>query len=89
MHISRRGTPMTINKSLNKERSLLGINLSVWVWIILASALAFAVGFYLLSTVFFALLVLGCKLATMQNPKFFHLWLHSLEQKSYYDPRKR
>jgi len=89
MHISRRGTPIKINQSLNKERSLLGISLSIWVWIILASALAFVLGFHLLAMVFFALLVLGCKLAIMHDPKFFHLWLHSLEQRSYYDPRKR
>ena len=89
MHISRRGTPLAINQSLNKERSLLGINLTVWAWIILASALAFTTGFHVLAVAFFALLVLGCKLAIMQDPKFFPLWLHSLEQKSYYDPRKR
>lgn len=89
MHISRRGTPVAINQALNKERSLLGINFSVWVWIILASALAFITGFHLLALAFFALLVLGCKLAILHNPKFFQLWLHSLEQRSYYDPRKR
>lgn len=48
----------------------------------------FLVGFRLLAVGSFPVLVGTAWLIVRKHPKMFQLWGHSLQQKSYYDPRK-
>jgi hypothetical protein len=48
----------------------------------------FLVGFRMLALASFPILVTAAWLVVRKHPKMFQLWGHSLQQKSYYDPRK-
>ena len=88
MQTAKRGEPVSINQALNKPREKLGLNLPTWLAIVMVSVLAFLAGFRLLAVVSFPLLATGCWLIVRKQPKMFQLWGLSLNQKSYYDPRK-
>lgn len=89
MQTMKRGEPLPINQALNRPREKLGLTLPVWLGIVMISILAFLAGFRLLAVVSFPLLAAGCWLVVRKQPKMFQLWALSLNQKSYYDPRKR
>ena len=84
----KRGTPLPINGALNRSRTKLGLDLGTWMVIVFVSILMFLVGFRLLAVASFPTLVGIAWLVTRKHPKMFHLWGHSLLQKSHYDPRK-
>jgi type IV secretory pathway VirB3-like protein len=88
MQTAKRGEPVPINQALNKPREKLGLNLPTWLAIVMVSVLAFLAGFRLLAVVSFPLLATGCWLIVRNHPKMFQLWGLSLNQRSYYDPRK-
>ena len=88
MQTTKRGEPVPINQALNKPREKLGLNLPTWLAIVMVSVLAFLAGFRLLAIVSFPLLAAGCWLIVRKHPKMFQLWGLSLNQRSYYDPRK-
>jgi type IV secretory pathway VirB3-like protein len=88
MQTAKRGEPVSINQALNKPREKLGLNLPTWLAIVMVSVLAFLAGFRLLAVVPFPLLAVGCWLIVRKHPKMFQLWGLSLNQRSYYDPRK-
>jgi type IV secretory pathway VirB3-like protein len=88
MQTTKRGEPVPINQALNKPREKLGLNLPTWLAIVMVSVLAFLAGFRLLAVVSFPLLAAGCWLIVRKHPKMFQLWGLSLNQRSYYDPRK-
>jgi hypothetical protein len=88
MQTAKRGEPVSINQALNKPREKLGLNLPTWLAIVMVSVLAFLAGFRLLAVVSFPLLATGCWLIVRKQPKMFQLWGLSLNQRSYYDPRK-
>ena len=50
--------------------------------------MVFLVGFRMMAILSFPVLVAGAWLTVRKHPKMFQLWGHSLQQKSYYDPRK-
>ena len=84
----KRGTPLPINGALNRSRTKLGLNLGTWMVIVFVSIAVFLVGFRLTALATFPVLVGSAWLITRKHPKMFQLWGHSLQQKSYYDPRK-
>jgi Type IV secretory pathway, VirB3-like protein len=88
MQTAKRGEPVSINQALNKPREKLGLNLPTWLAIVMVSVLAFLAGFRLLAVVSFPLLAAGCWLIVRKHPKMLQLWGLSLNQRSYYDPRK-
>jgi len=88
MQTAKRGEPVSINQALNKPREKLGLSLPTWLAIVMVSVLAFLAGFRLLAVVSFPLLAAGCWLIVRKHPKMFQLWGLSLNQRSYYDPRK-
>ena len=49
----------------------------------------FLVGFRILAIVIFSMMAGGAWLIVRKHPKMFQLWGLSLNQKSYYDPRKQ
>ena len=53
------------------------------------SIAAFLAGFRTIAMVSFPMLAGGAWLVVRKHPKMFELWGLSLNQKSYYDPRKR
>jgi len=87
--MSRRGEPQAINQALNRPRAKLGLDLTAWMAIAFVCVAVFLVGFRLLAMVAFPSLALGAWLIIRKHPKMFHLWGLSLNQKSYYDPRKQ
>jgi hypothetical protein len=56
--------------------------------IVFVCVAVFLVGFRLLATLAFPALALCAWLIVRKHPKMFQLWGLSLNQKSYYDPRK-
>jgi len=88
MQAIQRGGPIPINQALNKPREKLGINLPTWLAIVMVCVMAFLAGFRLLALVSFPLLASGCWIIVRKHPKMFQLWGLSLNQRSYYDPRK-
>lgn len=88
MPVFRRGEPSPINGALNRPRTKLGLELSVWMAIVFLSAVVFLVGFRWLAIFTFLGLLLGAWLVIRKHPRMFQLWTLSLKQKSYYDPRK-
>lgn len=84
----KRGTPLQINGALNRSRTKLGLELGTWMVIVFVSVSVFLVGFRMLAVVSFLILVAAAWLIVRKHPKMFQLWGHSLQQKSYYDPRK-
>ena len=84
----KRGTPLPINGALNRPRTKLGLDLGTWMVIVFVSIAVFLVGFRPLAMATFPTLVGAAWFVTRKQPKMFQLWGHSLQQKSYYDPRK-
>ncbi len=84
----KRGTPLPINGALNRSRTKLGLELGTWMVIVFVSISVFLVGFRILAIAAFPILVGAAWLIVRKHPKMFELWGHSLQQKSYYDPRK-
>jgi len=73
---------------MNRSRAKLGLELSTWMLIAFVSIAVFLVGFRFLAVLSFPTMALGAWLIVRKHPKMFQLWGHSLNQKSYYDPRK-
>ena len=88
MYTTKRGEPLPINRALNRPRAKLGLELSTWMVIVFVSVTVFLVGFRIVAIVSFPMLSGGAWLAVRKHPKMFQLWGLSLNQKSYYDPRK-
>ena len=84
----RRGGPLPINQALNRPRAKLGLNLSTWMVIVFVTVAVFLAGFRILAIFGFPTLAGGAWLVVRKHPKMFELWGLSLQQKSYYDPRK-
>jgi len=89
MHMTKRGEPSAINQALNRPRTKLGLDLSAWMAIVFVCVTVFLVGFRMLAILSFPTLAGGAWLIVRNHPKMFQLWGLSLNQKSYYDPRKR
>ncbi len=89
MHTTKRGEPSPINQALNRPRAKLGLDLSAWMAIVFVTVTVFLVGFRMLAILSFPTLAGGAWLIVRKHPKMFQLWGLSLNQKSYYDPRKR
>ena len=88
MHTMKRGEPLPINQALNRPRAKLGLDLSTWMVIVFVTVTVFLAGFRFLAILSFPTLVGGAWLIVRTHPKMFQLWGLSLNQKSYYDPRK-
>jgi type IV secretory pathway VirB3-like protein len=84
----KRGTPLPINGALNRSRTKLGLELGTWMVIVFVSITVFLAGLRLIAIASFPILVGAARLVVRKHPKMFQLWGHSLQQKSYYDPRK-
>ncbi len=89
MHTTKRGEPLPINQALNRPRAKLGLDLSTWMVIVFVTVTVFLAGFRFLAILSFPTLVGGAWLIVRTHPKMFQLWGLSLNQKSYYDARKR
>ena len=87
--MTRRGEPQAINQALNRPRAKLGLDLTAWMAIVFVCIAVFLfVGFRLLAMMAFPTLAIAAWLIIRKHPKMFQLWGLSLNQKSYYDPRK-
>ena len=86
--MTKRGEPLPINQAMNRSRAKLGLELSTWMVIAFVSIAVFLVGFRAIAVLTFPSLALGAWLIVRRHPKMFQLWGLSLQQKSYYDPRK-
>ena len=86
--MTKRGEPLPINQAMNKSRAKLGLELSAWMAIVFVSVMVFLVGFRMIAILSFPVLVAAAWFTVRKHPKMFQLWGHSLQQKSYYDPRK-
>ena len=86
--MNKRGNPLPINQALNKSRAKLGLELPTWMVIVFIAIVVFLLGFRLLAILSFPLLVGAAWLIVRKHPKMFQIWGLSLNQKSYYDPRK-
>ena len=86
--MTKRGEPLSINQAMNRSRAKLGLELSTWLVIAFVSITAFLFGLRMIAVVSFPTLAAGAWLVTRKHPKMFQLWGLSLNQKSYYDPRK-
>jgi type IV secretory pathway VirB3-like protein len=86
--MTRRGEPLPINPAMNRPRAKLGLDLSAWMAITFVTVTVFLVGFRMLAILSFPMMVGAAWLIVRKHPKMFQLWGLSLNQKSYYDPRK-
>ena len=86
--MTRRGEPLPINQALNRPRAKLGLDLTAWMAIIFVTVTVFLVGLRLLAIVSFPMMAGGARLIVRKHPKMLQFWGLSLNQKSYYDPRK-
>ena len=86
--MTKRGEPLPINQAMNRPKAKLGLDLSARMAIVLLTVTVFLVGFRMLAIVSFPMLVGAAWLIVRKHPKMFQLWGLSLNQKSYYDPRK-
>ena len=87
--MTKRGEPLPINQAMNRSRSKLGLEVSTWLVIAFVSIAGFLAGHRLIAVLSFPLLAGGAWLIVRKHPKMFQLWGLSLNQRSYYDPRKR
>ncbi|MGA7157769.1 MAG: VirB3 family type IV secretion system protein [Acidobacteriaceae bacterium] len=87
--MARRGEPQAINQALNRPRAKLGLDLTAWMAIVFVCIAVFLVGLRLVAMMAFPTLAIGAWLIIRKHPKMFQLWGLSLNQKSYYDSRKR
>ena len=88
MHTTKRGEPLPINQALNRPRAKLGLDLSTWMAIVFVNVTVFLVGFRMLAILSFPTMAGAAWMIVRKHPKRFQLWGLSLNQKSYYDPRK-
>jgi hypothetical protein len=88
MHTTRRGEPLPINQALNRPRAKLGLDLSAWMVIVFVTVTAFLAGFRIVAIFSFPMLSASAWFIVRKHPKMFQLWGLSLNQRSYYDPRK-
>ena len=86
--MTKRGEPSPINQAMNRPRAKLGLDLSTWMAIVFVNVTVFLVGFRLLAILSFPTMAVAAWLIIRNHPKMFQLWGLSLNQKSYYDPRK-
>ena len=86
--MAKRGEPLPINQALNRPRAKLGLDLTAWMAIVFVCVTVFLVGFRLLAILALPPLALSAWLMVRKHPKMFQLWGLSLNQKSYYDPRR-
>ena len=86
--MTKRGEPLPINQAMNRSRSKLGLDLPTWMIIAFVSIVVFLAGLRMIAVLSFPAMALGAWLIVRKHPKMFQLWGHSLNQKSYYDPRK-
>ncbi|MDQ2832848.1 MAG: VirB3 family type IV secretion system protein [Acidobacteriota bacterium] len=86
--MTKRGEPTPINQAMNRPRAKLGLDLSAWMAITFVTVTVFLVGFRLVAMMAFPTLAAGAWFIIRKHPKMFKLWGLSLNQKSYYDPRK-
>ena len=86
--MTRRGEPQAINQALNRPRAKLGLDLTAWMAIVFVCVAVFLVGFRFVAMMAFPTLAVGAWLVIHKHPKMFPLWGLSLNQRSYYDPRK-
>jgi type IV secretory pathway VirB3-like protein len=86
--MARRGEPLPINQALNRPRAKLGLDLTAWMTIVFVCVTVFLAGFRMVAVISFPALLLAAWLIVRKHPKMFQLWGLSLNQKSYYDPRK-
>ena len=86
--MTKRGEPLPINQAMNRSRSKLGLDLPTWMIIAFVSIVVFLAGLHMIAVLSFPAMALGAWLIVRKHPKMFQLWGHSLNQKSYYDPRK-
>ena len=86
--MARRGEPIPINQALNRPRAKLGLDLTAWMTIVFVCVTVFLAGFRMVAVISFPALLLAAWLIVRKHPKMFQLWGLSLNQKSYYDPRK-
>jgi type IV secretory pathway VirB3-like protein len=86
--MTKRGEPLPINQAMNRPRAKLGLDLSTWMAIVFVNVTVFLVGFRLLAMASFPMMAVGAWLIVRKHTKMFQLWGLSLNQKSYYDPRK-
>ncbi len=86
--MTKRGEPLPVNQAMNRSRAKLGLDLPTWLVIAFVSTAVFLVGFRMIAVLSFLMLTLGAWLIVRKHPKMFQLWGLSLNQKSYYDPRK-
>ena len=87
--MARRGEPLPINQALNRPRAKLGLDLTAWMTIVFVCVTVFLAGLRMIAIVSFPALVSAAWLIVRKHPKMFQLWCLSLNQKSYYDPRKQ
>ena len=87
--MTKRGEPSPINPAMNRPRAKLGLDLSAWMAITFVTVTVVLVGFRMLAIFSFPLMVGAAWLIVRKHPKMFQLWGLSLNQKSYYDPRKQ
>jgi type IV secretory pathway VirB3-like protein len=73
---------------MNRPRAKLGLDLSAWMAIAFVTVTVFLVGFRMLAILSFPMMVGTAWLIVRKHPKMFQLWGLSVNQKSYYDPRK-
>jgi type IV secretory pathway VirB3-like protein len=86
--MSKRGEPSPINPAMNRPRAKLGLDLSAWMAITFVTVTVFLVGFRMFAIFSFPMMVGAAWLIVRRHPKMLQLWGLSLNQKSYYDPRK-
>jgi type IV secretory pathway VirB3-like protein len=84
----KRGEPLPINQALNRPRAKLGLDLSAWMVIVFVTVTVFLAGFRIVAIFSFPMLSASAWLIVRKHPKMFQLWGLSLNQKSYYDPRR-
>ena len=89
MATTKRGEPLPINQAMNRSRAKLGLELSTWMVIAFVSIAVFLAGLRMVAVLSFPMLAAGAWLIVRKHPKMFQLWGLSLNQRSYYDPRKR
>ena len=86
--MTKRGEPLPINQAMNRSRSKLGLDLPTWMIIAFVSIVVFLAGLRMVAVLSFPTMAFCAWLVVRKHPKMFQLWGHSLNQKSYYDPRK-
>jgi type IV secretory system VirB3-like protein len=88
MQTIKRGEPLPVNSALNTPRTKLGLDLTVWGFIVFVSVAAFLIGLRMVAVLSFPTLAITIWLILRKHPRYFQLWILRWEQYAYYDPRK-